>query len=407
MSEPTPLLFGLTAPRPEQEPDHGARTHHPYSPSKLDNLEACPWFRQDNNENEKSRRGTVQHEAMDTGADDHLTDEEYRAVEMCRAHYEEIRKAAGGHLVELAEMGVAVDDENTTAGFFDREFITPTEIHVADTKFGQWAVRDSETNLQGISYRLGALRELFRNPDLVARCRFAFQDPDWTPESIRTLRVTFLLPYRNEVDSSAFPVEQANEHLLRIRTVVARAKNPQPGQENPNTFTCLFCNRKHECKALHALVIKVGEKYEPLQIPYPVEPMRVSEATPEQLAVGLKFFGILGGLAAAWRQQATLRAQTEEDLHVPGFQVVVSEKREIRDARKFAEVVCDAAGVDLATLVVEAGDFYLGKAEKLVSKIAPRGQKTLAIEALGQKLEESGAVERKPPTFTLKQKSQE
>lgn len=402
-----PLGIAKVAPIAAPEVDHAARAHHPYSPSKLDNLEACPWFRQDDTRNEKSERGTVQHEAMDTGVDDHLSDEEHVAVEKCRAHYAALRESFGGKYVELSEQRVAVDAEETTAGFFDKAFLTPTEIHVLDTKFGQWPVRESETNLQGIAYRLGLYRKIFEDSDLLTRCRFAFGDPGWAPDQIRTLRVTFLLPYLGVVDSSAFPVEHVLEHLLRIRTVVARAANPQPGQEYPNTFTCMFCNRKHECRALHALVLKLGEKYEPLQVPYPVEPMKVGEATPEQLAIGLKFWSIVEGAAKAWRSQATLRAQTEEDLQIPGTKIVVTEKREIKDPVKFAEIVMDATGLSALELVAKAGDFYLTKTEKLLSATAPRGQKALVVEAVGKKLEESGAVERRPPVYSLRQSADE
>lgn len=387
--------------------DHGARAHHRNSPSTLDNKEACPHFKQDDTDNEASKRGTAQHEAMETGDDRDLSDEEYRAVEWCREKYRQIRRGFGDQpFIEINEYRVSVDDIDTTAGFFDKAFVLPDLLDVCDTKFGKWKVRSAKENLQGISYRLGLLRELSVNPLLLRRVRRRFDDPTWTPDRIKRLRVHFLLPYRNEVDEDTCSVELVPEHLLRIRTVTARADNPPPGSENPNTFTCLFCNRKANCRKLGELALKVGEKYEALQVPdFPIEPMLIADLPPEQVTKGLKFFGILSGLCAAWRQQATLRAQTEEDYKLPGYRIVMSEKREIVDTKKFIGVLQAKTGKTIEELVEAAGDFYLTKAEKLVSATAERGQKGAAVESFAVELESSGAVERKPPTYALKQAS--
>jgi hypothetical protein len=46
------------------------RVHHPYSPSKLQCLEACPCYESTNNENEASATGTKQHGVVESGIDD-------------------------------------------------------------------------------------------------------------------------------------------------------------------------------------------------------------------------------------------------------------------------------------------------------------------------------------------------
>ena len=45
------------------------RIHHPYSPSKLQALEACPKYEGVQNDNPASAMGTAQHDIVESGLD--------------------------------------------------------------------------------------------------------------------------------------------------------------------------------------------------------------------------------------------------------------------------------------------------------------------------------------------------
>src|SRR5579862_4583227 len=69
------------------------RKHHPYSPSTLQNTEACPCYQSRDSQHERSIAGTLAHEVVETGDDKHeLSDEDAMAAAEC-IEFRENRKA--------------------------------------------------------------------------------------------------------------------------------------------------------------------------------------------------------------------------------------------------------------------------------------------------------------------------
>lgn len=378
--------------------DHKGRVHHPYSPSKLNSLEACPRFRQGDSDNEASRRGTLQHEAFETGDDSLLTDEEVENVNRCREYVREI-EALFRKPMRLQEQRLSVDDAETSAGFLDLliyESDPEAPMYgfavLIDFKFGARPIVEAENNLQAFAYFLGALREL----------------PHLTKVAVR-----FLLPVQNVVESCditvspdgvhlvAVPEGSRAEHmLLRIMTVVERAKDPN-AEPRANAGTCFYCSEKHRCKALHKMALRIPSKYEGLSLPEIINPSLVPMATPEDVSKGMKFFNILEAVAKAYKTEATKRATTQEDFDVPGFRIVSTERREVLSNEAFVKVAVEF-GKLTPQEVLEASKISLTEIEKKVNDKAPRGQKKAAVEAFQAALEAAGATQKGSPVVYLR-----
>lgn len=378
--------------------DHKGRVHHPYSPSKLNALEACPQFRQGDSDNEASRRGTAQHEAFEANDDSGLSDEEVENVNRCRTYVAE-HEALFVKPARLQEERLSVDEDETSAGFLDLLIYEsePTAplygfAILIDLKFGARPIVEAENNLQAFAYFLGALRKL---------------------PFLKKVAVRFLLPVQDTIESCDITVDPDGNHLvaveggsrvehmlLRICTVVARAKDPL-APENPNTGTCFYCSKKHNCKALHSMALRIPKKYEGLSLPDIVNPSLVPMATPEDVSKGMKFFNILEAVAKAYKAEATKRATTEEDFDVPGFRVVSTERREVLSNEAFVRTAIEVGKLTPAE-VLEASEISLTKIEKKVNDKAPRGQKKAAVEAFAAALEAAGATRKGSPTVYLR-----
>jgi hypothetical protein len=401
---------------PASEVAHAERVHHPFSPSKLNDLEACPRFRQGDSTNEASQRGTAQHEATETGNDADLSDEEHEAVEKAREFVRGIESGiveeTGQPPVRVQEEYLPIDDigsvtlpdgtpEATSAGYLDLALLehTLTAGHIIDYKFGKHAVVPAHNNLQGFAYALG-LRKKY--------------------PTIKSLWVHFVMPYRDEVlscrldfsaDSDAVHIVWQDDSgewgsreeniYLRIQTVVARAMSAT-SKASPNAKTCTFCmdSVKADCEPLHQFALRVADKYEPLSVPDVINPSLVSVATPDDIGRGLKFFSILEGLSKAYRGEAAKRAMTEDDFHIPGYRVQTSSSRELVNKIKFVEVAREFGLTDEDLL--ECSDILFGATEKRVSKNAERGQKGATTERFKARLAEVGATAESSPSISLR-----
>jgi hypothetical protein len=161
-------------------------------------------------------------------------------------------------------------------------FADETEAELCDWKFGKNGVEEARNNLQGMSYALG-LRKRF--------------------PKIKSVRVFFFLPHRDEIHEHLFTTDDFDRMYLRIRTVVARAvaarQNGDYATANPTEGTCLFCANVGRCPKVASLVIRLGKKYDPLQIPDNVTPTLISD--PKKAALGLKLrrCKIVGGVLRA------------------------------------------------------------------------------------------------------------
>lgn len=360
-----------------------ARKHHPYSPSKLQCLEACPVFESKQSINEASRMGTAQHAVADSGIDD-PTIPDYRAVaaaECMRFTDNIVKKYPGGTV--LKEEYLPVDEEHTTAGYLDFGIISAdgTVAEIVDYKFGQNAVEDASNNLQGIAYMLGLYRKF---------------------PKLQTCTISFILPHRDEINTHTFTSDQFSGLYLRVVNTVRRAvaNRNDFSKASPTVGTCLFCANVGRCEAVTGLVIKLGRKFAPLQIPENVTPSLILD--PQQVSQGIKLAQVVSAWADAFRAQATAKTIEDPSFVPEGYTLVHTQKRKVVNARNLGELakalLPESDHVKLEALY----EIPISKVEKLISTAAPRGQKDSTVEEFGKRAIEAGVVELGTPYAFLR-----
>jgi len=399
------------------------RVHHPFSPSSLQSREACPKFQNRNSTNEAAVFGSIQHDAVERGADDNrLSDDRAAAVANCMIFCEERASSYPGGKI-LTEVYLPIDEEvlvitvksierfdivtedgqispgfrqgktehrvfeGTTAGFLDFAVISAdeTEADIVDYKFGRNAVTSAEDNLQGIAYMLG-LKKMF--------------------PGLRKCQVSFIQPHIDEMSEHTFDLTDCSEFYLRIRVVVGRsiaaaANSNDFSSARPNVGTCLFCALVGKCPAVAALALKVGQKYKPLAIPENVNPTTLSN--PVDVDMGLRLADVVKVWAEAFRRQATEKTIENMEFIPEGYTLVTMQKRKLLDARKFADMAKEFLPPGMHEEVEKLFDIPLGPIEDLISAVAPRGQKERTVEEFGQRLQDANIVELGNPFAFLRQ----
>lgn len=350
------------------------RKHHSYSPSTLQMREASPCYDPAQGDSDASRAGTLQHDAFESRDLSILhTDEQIDAVQKCLdffdgrlLHYRTTFPGKAPFVVKEAYL--PVDEEATTAGYIDCAIIAPDHscADLIDLKFGKWAVEPAENNLQGIAYALGLVH--------------AFPQ-------IKTVRVWFLQPYLDTMDTCVFEEKDFPKLYLRIKTVVARAKNRAIPLQ-PTTGTCLFCANIGTCPAVVAMAVTIGKKYAPMIVPDDIAPSTIATGADPSMAMRLT------DLMAAWAKgaRAQITALAVEEQKAPeGYKIVTASRDKIIDPAKLREI----AGRVLSPAEIEAAVKYtFGPLEEAIEAKAPRGAKKAAVESFRTTLVEEKAVEK-------------
>lgn len=395
------------------------RKHHPFSPSSLQALEACPNYQSRDSDNEAARIGTLQHAAAETGQDNNeLSDEQAAnsaaAMEFVAQHkklLEEERtsvverlsvKLAGDdshpdshwgdaeaqipQVTDLREVCLSVDDENTTAGTADRILISADGKHaiLVDYKFGKFPVECASNNRQSDAYSCGVFH---------------------TYPTVEQVQVFFFQPAIKSVNKAVWTRKDTPELLLRIKTIVARAKAARAAGDflsaRPTTPVCLFCKNLAVCPAVAQKVISVAKKFAPLLVPSDLTPTRISE--PAEAACGLRLATLVEAWAKAFKNLATDRVLRGGPLP-NGYELTSRSTREIVDTERFKQIaLMFLTDAEYATTVEVA----VTKVEKLISNKAPRGQKSQTIEAFQVAAEDAGAVQKRQPYAFLKANTSE
>lgn len=265
----------------------------------------------------------------------------------------------------------------TTAGYADWAVVSKDELkaEVVDFKFGQWGVEDADNNLQGISYALGLLR---RFPKL------------------QSIRVWFILPHRDELSEHTFTRDDLTHFYVRIRTVVGRAieANRVPwdfSMAKATVGTCLFCAHVGKCPEIAKLMIKLGRKYDPLQVPENVTPSLILD--PKQVAIGIKLAQVAAIWAEAYRRQATAKTVEDPTFIPEGYTLVSTAKRVIKNAKKLGDLAKDYLPEADAEKVEGLYDISITALEKLISTAAERGTKEATVDAFGEVAMAEGILE--------------
>lgn len=378
------------------------RVHHPYSPSTLQNREACPCFAPRNSSHHRAIAGTLAHRVVESGVDEsELSDDDAINAAECadfvsqRAQllhearnrvlqdptWDIIDRGLPPEILELRECYLAVDDcvfedcKATTAGYVDHVLIdhTRTYAEIFDYKFGVWEVERAENNLQGIAYSLGLFREY---------------------PSIQKIRFWFKQPALDLTTYADFGRARVGELYLRVQTVVARARaarlDTSFSSARPFVPVCNFCDNLGRCPKVAEFACRVGSKFSPLQIPADITPSVAQD--PRNTLLGLQLAQVLKVWSEAFRRQVTDRV-LRRDAELPDGYVISgrSGNRSITDLGKFREIALRYITQSEYESTLESSFTTL---EKIISDKAPRGSKKSAVAEFQKSLEDAGCVSR-------------
>lgn len=347
------------------------RKHALCSPSKLKNREICPSYDSDDSGevHELTERGTIMHDALETGDDSKLIEGEHELVRMVR---EAIRPVVAMAIADHREIRVETGDPDVF-GYLDRVLILPGNVgHILDYKMGMNAIPPAILNPQGKAYVLGVFRKF---PDL------------------QELTITFLQPRISWADSWTWKRSDMPELECYVRTVADRWRAFHGKAFHPNFDNCLYCANKKDCAELHrrALPLATANKEEDsLLLPTELNPARMS--TPEDVRRGLDLCHIMEKFCEQMRARA-LQLRQETGMEIPGYDYVQSSgKRRITNP---------TAAFDVARRYNVSIDQFIGccsvSAPQLVeaaSAHAPRGQKKVLEERFQDELRDADAISR-------------
>lgn len=388
------------------------RKHHPYGPSKLQNLEACPCWGSIDGDSEKARLGTLQHNVVETGQDNlTLSDDEASAAAQCldffeqkkqlwaeakqRAVEEFMRSATSGdvskvreafsdstpilNIQELSEIYLPIDDievegfVGTTGGYLDKALIdhTGTRAMLFDWKFGQWQVETANNNLQGIAYSLG----VFKAYPKVEQVDFYFKQP-----------------HINSISHASWTRADVPALYLRVLTVVERAAAARKAGDfsmaNPTIPGCLFCANIALCPKVTEMVCTVGKKFHAVEVPEDITPTKVHD--PANSAMAMRLASLVSTWAAAFKNLTTDRALRGAAPVPAGYEIVTGRgRRKIVDGGKFMAAALRYLTKEVYDTTVSP---QLGKVEDAIKDTAPRGQKDSTVQEFKALLLEVEAV---------------
>lgn len=370
--------------QPQMPVLHSDRVHSKISPSKLKALEICPSFLDDPNREVHAitLQGTRCHEALDSGNDADLTEEELRWVKMCREHtlnfvgerHREVKLDILGGIWGYADLVIV-----------DRLARAATLI---DYKFGNNAQEDVETNPAAQAYVLGIFQKW----------------PD-----VDEVLVHYLYPRREEISAHRFYRADVPRIRLRIETIVARVEHASlfSGRElglglNPVPDNCQYCGRKATCLALHKMVLPIATRYaERKELAVPQGDFSLVK-NPEDWSRLLAYAPVLEAMADSIKRHA-LEFREQSGVEIPGYEL------RSRQGRK----TITNAEIAYKKLVVEGGanisheeflrcvEVSPKKLADCISENSPRGQKGKDIANAENLLRDAGVLEVGGETFFL------
>jgi hypothetical protein len=365
------------------------RPHHPYSPSSLQNLEACPCYKNRNSTNERAVAGTLTHKVVETQEDDlRISDKDFLAAAECLDFVEERRTYLIGQIglndpmiEELKEIYLPIDDckfddcDSTTAGYVDHLLLAPSlrYAELIDWKFGMWQVEGAENNLQGIAYTLG----VFKRFPKIQTVRFWFKQP----------HIEFLTDHTfNRADIPAL--------YLRVQTVVAKARVARAAGDfktaRPYVPVCNFCDNIGKCPTMWETALKIAKKFHPVEFP---ESLTVGQLQDEVNTIKLlDLCAVMKAFSGGGRTQITEQV-LRGSIPVPEGMMVqqMPGRREIKDLGAFEKAAKALVPEEVYRGCLSA---TFGPIEEYISENAPRGHKKASVEAFQNSLEETGVVAR-------------
>ena len=215
------------------EPTAPHRTHHPFSPSRLQQLKECPGAARmqdglDEIKTPEADEGTMLHERIVTRNLDGLTAEQESLVQQCLDFMQS--KMTEGMVKILQEVRLDIkgdDDMLLTYGTADVVILFADHAVVIDWKFGRTPVTEANRNLQLASYALGVMQKF----------------------GVRSVTVIVFQPRIHAVTEYTFTKPEAILH--NITRVIAAAKDPERLVLHAGD-ACRYCLAKPNCPAFRA-----------------------------------------------------------------------------------------------------------------------------------------------------------
>jgi len=266
------------------QPNHSARTHHRYGPSKLNAYAACPGYLPNDGESEASREGTRLHEIMDglievvkaspkghrtlavldartQSGEITISDDDYILLAYCCKELD--RWLAMGWEEIHNEIRVTVPDptgQELTSGHLDVLIVLRGGVGIlVDFKFGWIPVPPAASNYQGKAYALGSFHKF---------------------PKLAKLGVLFVQPKLHKTTAASFRRDEMYDIFTAVQGVIRGAQQPNPTL-NVNPY-CDFCSRAGSCPALVQTGALALQKSEPL--PFPSTFSAIEIRTPEDVA---------------------------------------------------------------------------------------------------------------------------
>ena len=359
--------------------------HAEFGPSSIKMSAHCPGYEGESGTNPAAEMGTRIHEALETGDWSNLNDYESSLAQGCRNAEESIFEHHSYHdfneLDDYKEIRLTMELQGEeTFGTCDRLTVNGTEAVQIDYKTGQGAIDEPQDNWQAKAYALGAFQ------------RFPQLD---------TIHFYFVACRRDEILFHTFTREDVDEIIHALSGVIQRAKKVRacfskadPKLLLPQTKICNYCKNAGKCPSLAKLATETALKYAPGEENFLPMPEHVHGSTcedPEELAQMLKVVPIVRKWASGV-EYAARNLAIEDGIEIPGYEVKERKgRRSITSALAAYGVIKNDVNVE--DFLDGIDKFPVGKLEKLVSDMTPRGQKKERVAEVMSELYKLGAIE--------------
>lgn len=351
--------------------------HARYNPSSLKLWELCPSYenREEQESNPVAEMGSRVHEALEFGSAENLkSDEEVELYELTAQVVADILsegdrpKKLGGkpNVINEVRLSINLPNGDDTFGTCDKLVVSEDgKFAVAiDYKFGLMAVDDAEINAQVAAYTVGIFQEY---------------------TDLEELEFFLILPRQDEISFATFTREDSENHLVRVSTIIRRAKEQGGKIFNPNHNLCEFCGAQSKCEALADKALVIAKKYsEEKDEPFPI-PETVSgdlHEEPQKIADLLQLARLLKGWSdGVWAQARVLAF--EEGWDIPGFKKIeVKTKRTISNPAAAFDLIGPGSEFNLSLdeFLKCCSGVAVGKLEDTIKEKAPRGEKAKRCE---------------------------
>lgn len=351
--------------------------HARYNPSSLKLWELCPSYenRVDQESNPVAEMGSRVHEALEFGSAKNLkSDDEIELYELTAQVVSDIlsegnrpnKLGSEPDVINEVRLNIKLPHGDDTFGTCDKLVVSENGKYALaiDYKFGLMSVDDAEINAQVAAYTVGIFQEYSK---------------------LEELEFFLILPRQDEISFATFTREDSKKHLVRVSTIIRRAKEQGGKIFNPNHNLCEFCGAQSKCDALAEKALVIAKKYsaennEPFPIPDIVT--GDSHETPEKVAELLQLARLLKGWSdGVWAQARVLAF--EEGWDIPGFKKIeVKTKRTISNTAAAFDLIGPGSEFNLSLdeFLKCCSGVAVGKLEDTIKEKAPRGEKAKRCE---------------------------